>query len=162
MKLYRTFKDSVNQYLDENLIHKRELRDVLQGYAKWLDGFQVATKDFEILALKKAREMDREMLSALIDEVNPQKVKEIITNISNRHRHYSQWQDQQNKRGVPNSLIARSWLKRKNKMLSHLTWHLGKLWPHARTLGLTKPTEALPEEINKQIDENRKAIENSK
>ena len=67
-----------------------------------------------------------------------------------------------NKRGVPNSLIARSWLKRKNKMLSHLTWHLGKLWPHARTLGLTKPTEALPEEINKQIDENRKAIENSK
>ena len=156
-KLYRTFKDSVTQYVDEQEIHKKEIRDALKDYAEWLDSFQVVSKDFEIAALKSARKIDRELIEGLLGHVDPKKAEEIILFVSNRHRHYSQWQDRQNQRGGKNLLTGLNWLNKRFTAYAWLTWRLRKLLPQSKTLQATKPSSGLPQEMQNQINENRDA-----
>lgn len=161
-KLYSTFKDSVNQYIKDNNIHKVEIKEPLKNFAKWLDGFQVATKDMQIVALHKSRDIDREYMQLLIDAVGATKATELALLISNRHRHYSQWQEQQSKRGAKNFHTALNFISRRYKIYAWLTWHLGKHWKRARTFGMTVPTDQLPADKEKDLNDARKNIKDTK
>lgn len=151
-KLFKTFKSSVIDYMKDQLIHKVEIKAALMAYASWLDGFQVVSKDWEIIALQRARQSDRELISLLIDAVGFGKAQEIALKVSAKHRHHSQWQDQQKAEGVRNSRIVGRLIKMKSLSLAWITWQIGKVWPTARTLGLTTPTSDLPANMKRDLE----------
>jgi len=66
---------------------REDIKEAVIRFAHTLDKFNGFSKDMEILALHKAREIDREFMLALIEEVGPEKGKEIAQRITAGHAH---------------------------------------------------------------------------
>lgn len=59
---------------------------LVEKFAAWLDEFQFLTPQLQVLAMLSAREVDKEFISALIDEVGKEKATEIARKIHAAHR----------------------------------------------------------------------------
>lgn len=69
---------------------KQPLEIVREGvirFAHYLDGFNTLTQHLEIMALYKAREIDREFMLLMIDEIGLEKAKELARQVQNGHKH---------------------------------------------------------------------------
>lgn len=66
---------------------REDIKEAVIRFAHTLDKFNGFSKDMEILALHKAREIDREFMLALIEEVGSEKGKEIAQRITAGHAH---------------------------------------------------------------------------
>lgn len=128
-KLYRNFNDAVREYTDTANIHKREVRNELHAFAKWLDGFRVVDDKIEIAIVRKAWQVDRESLLALIDRLGVAEAQKVIAPIIARHRHLERWQNKLEESGVASSPTAQRFLKMSAGPLAWLTWRLKKLAP---------------------------------
>lgn len=62
-------------------------KDVARGFAAYLDSFQHLSSELELLALYKAREIDREAMLALANELGKDKAAEVIKTVFEKHRH---------------------------------------------------------------------------
>lgn len=71
----------------EKMVVREDIKEAVIRFAHALDKFSGFSKDMEILALHKAREIDREFMLALIEEVGPEKGKEIAQRITAGHAH---------------------------------------------------------------------------
>lgn len=63
----------------------QEKRDAVLEFAKYLDSFAVLDDKIQILAYQKSREIDREVMMALVEEIPKEKVEEIVRSIHNKH-----------------------------------------------------------------------------
>lgn len=66
---------------------REDIKEAVIRFSHFLDSFNGISKDMEILALYKAREIDREFMLALIEEVGPEKGKEIAQKVTMAHAH---------------------------------------------------------------------------
>ena len=125
-KLYRNFNDAARQHIDAQGIHKKEIRDAIMEYSKWLDGFQVATDKIELMVVRKAWEIDREAMHALIDRLGVAESEKIIKLIVAKHRHFDEWENKLNKDGAKSSHIAGKLKAMSWKPVVWLTWFIKK------------------------------------
>ena len=59
----------------------------LKAFAKWLDSMPYLFPHMELLAMRKAREIDREVYFAMVDALGIEKSTEIAREIHKRHKH---------------------------------------------------------------------------
>lgn len=71
----------------EKMVVRDDIKEAVIRFSHFLDSFNGISKDMEILALYKAREIDREFMLALIEEVGPEKGKEIAQKVTMAHAH---------------------------------------------------------------------------
>lgn len=61
--------------------------DAVIKFAKYLDSFQTLSDKLQILAIQKAREIDREVLLACVDKFGLEEMQVVIQEVYNRHKH---------------------------------------------------------------------------
>ena len=69
---------------------KKVRADIQEGivrFAHYLDGFNTISKDLQIIAMSKAREIDQEFLGMLIDAIGKPKAIELARELHSRHAH---------------------------------------------------------------------------
>lgn len=61
--------------------------DLVISFAKHLDSMPNLMPHLELMVMRKAREIDREMMLLLIAEIPAERVKEIAREVTERHKH---------------------------------------------------------------------------
>lgn len=61
--------------------------DAIMSFAKYLDSMPNLMPHLELMVMRKAREIDREMMLMLIAEIPAERVKEIAREVTERHKH---------------------------------------------------------------------------
>jgi hypothetical protein len=61
--------------------------DILSKFAKYLDSMPYLFPHLELLVIKQARKVDREFLTAMMDEIGIDKAKEIAKSLAKKHIH---------------------------------------------------------------------------
>lgn len=83
--LSKTYREVANEFgVDE---FKGGERDAINAFAQYLDSFQTLDSKLEILALYKAREIDKEVLLGLANALGKEKTEEVIKGIYAKHKH---------------------------------------------------------------------------
>lgn len=62
-------------------------KDAILSFAKYLDSGQELGSELQMLALKKAREIDGEILRACADTFGIEPMREVIQKVYAKHRH---------------------------------------------------------------------------
>ena len=95
-KLSKTFKEVAEEWLETSKVSPELMKDgdqkivvseIVLSFAKHLDSFQTLDAKLELLAMRKSREIDGEVLLAFAKELPKEKVEEIIRGVYEKHRH---------------------------------------------------------------------------
>ena len=81
----KTYSEVADEFLLErvDILAQEPVRD----FAKHLDSMPNLMPHLELMVMRKAREIDREMMLLLIAEIPAEKVKEIAREVTERHKH---------------------------------------------------------------------------
>ncbi len=87
-KLSKTYRETAQEFLEK--LEEPQIASIKQGaiaFAKYLDSFKNLTSELEILALYKARDIDREVLFGLAALLPKEEVTKLVKEIYARHKH---------------------------------------------------------------------------
>lgn len=67
--------------------YSSKAQDAILSFAKYLDSGRELGGEMQMLALKKAREIDGEVLKACVDKFGIEPMREVIQGVYARHKH---------------------------------------------------------------------------
>lgn len=83
-----TYLSIAQLLIDENpKFYSKAERNGVLSFAKYLDSGREVGPEFQMLAIKKAQQIDREVLLACAEAFGREKVAEIIRGVYAKHRH---------------------------------------------------------------------------
>jgi len=85
--LSKTYVETAQDWLDKNKSDFEGEPKILLDFAKYLDSFQVLDDKMQIIAMRKSREIDGEVLFGLANALGKEKTQEIIKKVYEKHRH---------------------------------------------------------------------------
>lgn len=91
----KTYTEMAEEYISNNnnnqatskYIIKDDEHHAIIDFAKFLDSMPYLFPHMELMAMKKAREIDREVYLAMVDALGIEKSTEIAREIHKRHKH---------------------------------------------------------------------------
>ena len=102
----KTYKEVAKEYIGicqtpdpetkETIVLTSEQIAGIDMFAEYLDSSNVLSDKFTVLALMSAREIDREVLLALVDVIGIDKAREIIQKIYDGHMHTKKKENESN------------------------------------------------------------------
>lgn len=85
---FRTFLSIARDLIDENpKYYSKPEQKGLVSFAKFLDSGRELNGDLQMLALKKAREIDGEVLKECIEEFGREAMEVVVRRVYARHKH---------------------------------------------------------------------------
>lgn len=88
----KTYSEVAVEWMDEKYpadksFDQEEMKEYIMEFAKYLDSMPNLMPHLELMVMKKAREIDREMMVMMIAEIPAERVKEIAQEVVERHKH---------------------------------------------------------------------------
>lgn len=72
---------------NENLKEDSDYYQGIREFALYLDSFQTLDSKLQLLAMQKAREIDREVMFAMCEKLGKEETENIIKEVYKKHRH---------------------------------------------------------------------------
>lgn len=85
---FTTYIGAARKLIENNPdFYTEDQKHGMMSFAKYLDSFQTLGSQLEMLAMRAARKVDRELLEEFIKEIGMEKAKDIARRVNARHLH---------------------------------------------------------------------------
>ncbi len=85
--LSKTYREAAEDFIMNDAPAGEQVQEGIFAFAKHLDSFSTLDDKLQMLAMHKAREIDREVLLSLAAEIPTGRVEEIVKEIYSKHKH---------------------------------------------------------------------------